>query len=298
MLESIPYIGEIFAFSTAVFWGLAVILFKKSGETIHPVALNIYKGSLSFILIIPLMLIVGDDFLRDIPFRILVIYMLSGIIGIGLADTFFFFCLNTLGAGLTAIVDCLYSPFIISLSVIFLAEIMTVWQIIGVLMIISAVVLASNTKLPAHISRTDLFKGFLWGALAMLCMAISVIIMKPYLSDEPLLWVTQVRTLAGLGSLFVILMFFKERRKMLKSLVDTRNWKWMFPGSFLGNYLSLILWMAAFKYTQASTAAALNQTSNIFVFVFAALFLKEMITREKLIGIILAVGGASLIMFA
>ncbi|MBD3232338.1 MAG: EamA family transporter [candidate division Zixibacteria bacterium] len=298
MLENIPYIGEIFAFTTAVFWGLAVILFKKSGETIHPVALNIFKGSLSFILIIPVMLIMGNEFLRDVPFRILIIYIISGIIGIGLADTFFFLCLNTLGAGLTAIVDCLYSPFIISLSVVFLAEVMTVWQIVGVLMIISAVLLASNTKRPEHLSREDFIKGFLWGALAMLCIAVSVIIIKPYLINEPLLWVTQVRTLAGLGALFIILMFFKNRKKQLKSLVDIRNWKWMFPGSFLGNYLSLILWMAAFKYTQASTAAALNQTSNIFVFVFAALFLKEMITREKLIGIILAVGGASLIMFA
>ena len=47
----------------------------------------------------------------------------------------------------------------------------------------------------------------------------------------------------------------------------------------------------------ASTAAALNQTSNIFVFIFAALMLKEAINREKIIGIVMGMAGVFLVTF-
>ena len=71
----------------------------------------------------------------------------------------------------------------------------------------------------------------------------------------------------------------------------------MLPGSFLGAFLALILWIAGMKYTQASTASALNQTSSIFVFVLAAIFLKEPINRIRVIGIILAFAGVIMVCF-
>jgi drug/metabolite transporter (DMT)-like permease len=51
------------------------------------------------------------------------------------------------------------------------------------------------------------------------------------------------------------------------------------------------------KFTQASTAAALNQTSNIFVFIFAALVLKEKITKIRVAAISLGIAGAFVVMF-
>jgi drug/metabolite transporter (DMT)-like permease len=51
------------------------------------------------------------------------------------------------------------------------------------------------------------------------------------------------------------------------------------------------------KYTQASIAAALNQSNNVFIFILAALFLKEPINQQRLVGIILAVTGSFLVIF-
>ena len=58
----------------------------------------------------------GEALLRPVPFDDYLLVLVSGALGIGIADTLFFKCLNTLGAGLTAIIDCLYSPFTIGLS--------------------------------------------------------------------------------------------------------------------------------------------------------------------------------------
>jgi drug/metabolite transporter (DMT)-like permease len=65
----------------------------------------------------------------------------------------------------------------------------------------------------------------------------------------------------------------------------------------LGAYLAMVLWLGGFKYTQASNASALNQTSNIFVFIFAAIFLGEKINLQRAIGILVGVAGAFLVTF-
>jgi drug/metabolite transporter (DMT)-like permease len=65
----------------------------------------------------------------------------------------------------------------------------------------------------------------------------------------------------------------------------------------VGAYVALVFWLAGMKFTQASTASALNQTSSVFVFIFAAFILKEPINMRRTIGIVLAVSGASLVMF-
>ena len=77
--------------------------------------------------------------LRDVPAYDYWMLLVSGALGIGISDTFFFMSLNRLGAALSAIVDCLYSPFIIGLSVLWLGESLSVIQILGVVMIVSAV---------------------------------------------------------------------------------------------------------------------------------------------------------------
>jgi drug/metabolite transporter (DMT)-like permease len=58
----------------------------------------------------------------------------------------------------------------------------------------------------------------------------------------------------------------------------------------------MFVWLAGMKYTQASIASALNQTSTIFIFIFAAIFLKESINLKRTIGIILAFIGSFLVL--
>lgn len=297
MFANIPYFGEILAFATAIIWAMAVILFKKSGETVHPIGLNIYKGIFSFILVELTIIALGHDIILDIPGHEYLLLLLSGVLGIGIADTLFFKTLNLLGAGLTAVVDCLYSPFMISLSIVFLSESMSVWQISGVLMIISAVLIVSGIQDGSRIPRRDIWMGIAMGALAMLSMAVSIVMVKPILDRLSLLWVTNVRMVGGLITLAVLLPFFRQRKRIIGSLTSMGNWKYMLPGSFLGAYLSLILWLGGMKYAQVSVAAALNQTNNVFVFFFAAVFLKETITRQKALAIILAIAGALMTTF-
>ncbi len=256
MNSTISHLGEFFALSTAIVWAFAVILFKKSGETVHPLALNLFKNLLALILILPTMWLWGESIFLKIPSRDYLILILSGALGIGIADTLFFKSLNLLGAGMTAIVDCLYSPFIIIASMFFLSESLTPFQFVGVLIIISAVLTASNTKGRGKLSRHNLVWGIFWGVLSMANMAVGVVLFKPLLNHLPLLWVTEIRLFGGILVVVLILLLNPSRRKIMSSINSVHSWFYTISGSLTGAYLSMILWLAGMKLTQASNAAA------------------------------------------
>ena len=207
MLLHLPHLGEILALLCAILWATAVILFRKSGETVSPLGLNLFKNILALALFIPTSLVLGAALVPKSSPDDYLLLLASGILGLALADTLFFKSLNLLGAELSAIVDCLYSPFIIGLSVIFLYERMTGIQIFGVLLIVSAVLAISRKEDRKNISRHDLTLGILFGVLAMASMAVGIVMIKPLLDRSPLLWVVEVRLLAGCVGLGLYLLF-------------------------------------------------------------------------------------------
>jgi len=291
------HFGETFALLTAVVWAIAVILFKKSGESVHPIALSLFKDILAVVLLVPTIFLFGTGFRHHASADDYLLLLFSGVLGIGLGDTLFFFSLNMLGAGLSAIVDCLYSPFIIVLSVLWLDERLTILQAVGAVLIISAVLTVTREKSAGNISGKHLFWGIVLGASAMAANALGIVMVKPLLERSPLLWATEVRLVGGCFVLALVMLIYPRRRMVLNSLLKSRNWKYTIPGSFAGAYLSMILWLAGMKFAPASIAAALNQTSNIFIFIFAALLLREPINLQRTIGIVLAVVGAFLVTF-
>ncbi len=290
-------LGKIFAFLCALFWALAVILFKKSGEEIKPLTLNLYKSFVSTLLIIPVMIIAGVEiFPEGIIARDYLILLLSGILGIAVSDTFFFKSLNFLGAGLTAIVDCLYSPIIILLSFLILLNPVSFMELIGGLLVISAILVATLRLKDKDRSTRDLLFGFLYGAAAMIFMGFSVIIMKPVLDRASSLWVTELRLIAGTIALILMALFSRERGTIFHSLTKRSNFKYAFPATILGSFLALILWVSAFKMTSVNSAAILNQTNTIFIVLFASLFLKEKFTLRRLFATILGMGGSVVVL--
>lgn len=297
MPADIPFFGEILSLSTAIFWALAVILFKKTGETVSPLSLNLFKNVLAIVLFVPTLLLLGIEFFPDVPRSHYLILMLSGIIGIGITDTLYFKSLNLLGAGLMSIVSCLYSPSVIALSAIFLGERLNLMQLIGVILILSAVLSTAFDRRRERIGAFNLVLGILLGALSMIGNAAGIILMKPILDQTPVLWVTMIRLFGAIIVLVPAFLLHSRRRQMFASLVAVQSRFYLFASSFTGAYVSLLFWIGGMKFAQVSVSAALNQTSNIFTFIFAALILKEKITPQRLIAIALAVGGAMIVTF-
>jgi len=283
----------------ALTWSIAVILFKKSAQNVDSMALNAFKNTFACALMAITTYFYEGTLFHPITTEHLEIIVISGLLGIGIADALFLRGLQLLGASRVAIIDCLYSPFIITLSILFLGEQLLPLQITGSTLIIGSVVIASLpalTRKPVSGERIPL-KGVLISVFAILALAIGITIIKPVLADKSLFWVATLRLFAGSVSSLVILAFSPKPLQRWQTLVSSDRRPMLILASFMATYVSTLFWLSGFKLGNASIASVLNQTSTLFTVVLAALVLKEKLTRRKILACILAISGAALIHF-
>ena len=112
----------------------------------------------------------------------------------------------------------------------------------------------------------------LTGLAAMVLMALGIVIAKPVLDRTDVLWATTVRLVGGIFVLLLLGFGKKQRRQMIDCFRPSPIWKVSLPGSFIGAYLSMILWVAGMKYAMVSVAAILNQLSAVFIICFGLFF--------------------------
>ncbi len=283
--------GEIFALMTAVTWSIAVILFKKSGEKVPPFALNFFRVAVSSLLFVLMFVIIREPFFGVAPLKDYLILIASGVIAIAISDTLFHMCLNRVGAGLSAIVDGLYSPSIVFFAWVILGEKLGPWQLAGMGAVLLGIFIATRHDPPPGATKRQLAFGIFWGVLSMVTLGIGIVIAKPVLNHSPVLWATAVRQIGTFLVMLPVALLLPSRKKIFSNFMPMSSWKYMIPGTIIGSFLSVIFWIAGMKYTQAGIAAILNQTSSIHIIIMATIFLKEPLTRRKVIAAVLAVIG-------
>lgn len=293
-------LGPSCSILTALVWGFAVVLFKPSGERIPPMVLNLFKTTVGLVLLAVTLVVTGDGYesIRHFPRADIYILFISGIIGITVADTIFFHSLNLVGVGISAIVDCMYSPLIILCSWVMLAERVTVSTLAGAGLILTGVLVASSIAPPRNRTRGQIVLGVFLGAVSMAMMAYGILLAKLVFDNDqfPLMWAATLRMAAGTVLLALLMAASPRRREHYAVFRPSAVWKLAVPASVLGAYISMILWVAGFKYTPAaSVAGILNQTSTIFAIILATVFLKERFTVRKLVAVVLALGGVVLV---
>ena len=293
-LSEARYFGEALALASGFIWAIAVILFRVSGRHIQPLALNFFKNVFALPLVVLTLVLLGEPFLVAGSGRDDLLLLLSGVLGIAISDTLFLQSLNLLGAALAGIVETFYSPFVIGLSVLFLGERMTLSQLAGVGLIVLAVLVISREDHTGMVARRDLRLGIGLGILAMLFVGVGIVMIKPLLARVSLIRATGVRLVGGAVPLGLVLLAHPRRRDMLRPLLVPANWKALAPGSILGAYISLVVWLGGMRYTFVSVAAALNQLNTVFIFILAVVFLREKVTPTKMAAVILAFAGAYL----
>ncbi|HPW17624.1 MAG TPA: DMT family transporter [Candidatus Aminicenantes bacterium] len=290
--SSVRFLGESLALASGLAWAVAVVLFRVSGRTVHPVALNLGKNVLGLALLVPTLVLLGEPLAPAVPAATTGLLVLSGVLGIAVSDTLFFNALNRLGASLTAVVDCFYSPFVIVLSFAFLGERLTLIQLAGAGLVVSAVLTVSKEGKAEKLDPRELAAGIAYGVAAMFFTALGIVMVKPVLGTVSVYWATLVRMAGGTAALALLVPALKSRRAVVGPLFDRRNWKALVPAAFFGSYLSLLLWTGGMKYAPASVAAILSQLNSIFIVVIAAIFLRERLTGWKALAVALAFAGA------
>ncbi|MEM7053769.1 MAG: DMT family transporter, partial [Pseudomonadota bacterium] len=196
--------GEFFSVACAAVWALAVVLFRRSGETLPAFELNLFKNALGVLLLIPTVWLMEGLAPPDFDWSRWGIVLLSGVIGIAVADTWYLRALNLIGAARTGVVATLFSPFVIALSILFLGERMKGWQLAGFALVLSGILLVTWRHKRQDVSLRALKAGLAYGAGAVLLMAIGIVMVKPTLEGDHFFWVVFLRLVAGCFAMMLL----------------------------------------------------------------------------------------------
>ncbi len=288
--------GEFFALASALTWALAVILLRRSGESLPAFELNLFKTCFGIVLMVPTILLVDGVTLPAYTAIELVFVFVSGLFGIAVADTWYLKALNIMGASRTGIVSSLFSPCVILLSAVFLGERLVPWQWLGLILVLSGVLLVTWRKHRPSVDASDVKRGVMYAAGAVFMMAVGVVMVKEILETRSFLWTVELRLVGGLGGMAVMMLAPVRWKNVKQNFSRPQPWGTVMFASFLGAYFALIMWLAGYKLIDASLASVLNETNVAFIVLLAWLMLGEQLNRRKLAGIGLTLGGVIIMM--
>jgi drug/metabolite transporter (DMT)-like permease len=283
--------GEFFALACAFTWALAVILFRRVGDALPPFELNLFKNVLGLGLILPTVAVIEGFQLSAFSLPEIGITLLSGYVGIAIADTWYLRALSSLGASRTGIVASLLSPFVILLSILFLGESLRGWQLAGFALVMGGILLVTWRQNRREIDASQLSKGAFYGVGAVFLMAVGVVMVKEILETRPFLWTAGIRLAGGVGGMLIYMAIRGRFESVKQQFMKPLPWKLIIAASILGAYVSMMMWLAGYKLIPASEASVLNETANAWIVLLAWLMLRESVGPRKLAGILMTSAG-------
>ncbi len=279
--------GLISAGSAAFLWALATILYKNTGKTEHPIKLNFLKGVIALGLLGATALITRSEL--TIPRPELFLLAISGIIGIGIGDTAYFYALKLIGAQQTLVIATLAPAVTILFGGLFLSEILTVQVFFSILLSIGGIILVI---LAGNVERQRFsWIGYGWAGLAMIAQAIGILLSRLAMKSHPLASLSSAIVRLFFGVIFILLIILLQKRNLFNFSFDTKNnFYWFLLAVFIGTYITIWLQQNALIFLDAGIAQTILSTSPIFI---ALLHLIQgyPVKLKTILGILLTVMG-------
>ena len=295
--------GELSMLLAAVFWSVAVIIFKSVGNRVSPFVITPTKNVIAIFLfglitIFTSVPIWYDGLLITDYYRLII----SGCLGMGIADLMFLYSLNKIGANRIAIINTLEPSFVLILSFFILGVWMNTTQLIGFLIISGAVLMITMEKSSRKdIDSTTYYKGILLMICAISFSSTGIIIMKPVLdklthSVELQVWAAMFRLFPGVLTTVIILLLKKDCKELLLPIMNKNIASKLLLASGLGTFFALIFWIVGYSnIPNPALASILGQMSAVFIIILARIYLKEVITPIRVISMCIAFFGMALV---
>ena len=296
------YIGEFSALAAALFWSIAVILFKSVGNKISPIVLNPLKNTIAFILFIIVFIICDIPFWYDgLDRSDYIKLILSGALGMGIVDTIYLYTLNIIGANRSAILSTLEPGIVFIMSYIMLGTLISTIQFIGFVIVIASMLIIAYEndieEIDSYKKRTAIYLQI----LLFFCSAFGIVLIKPVLNkinhSIPLqLWAVLFRLLPGVIITLLVLLFQKNKSKLLRPLKEPEVIKKILAGATIGTFMALSFWILGYSNIKyPPIASLLGQTSCIFIMLLAWIVLKESISMKRIVAMGIAAIGVILV---
>jgi len=285
-------LGSSAALVSAAAWAFGSILFRKLGDEVSPLGMNLAKGIIGILYLGVVLLVIG---IEPVSSRTFLLLGVSGLLGIALGDTFFFKALINLGPRLTILLGTLGPAFTVILAVVFLRERPSLLAWMGIFLTTAGVIWVLWEQTPQKKIKEKWASGIKYALLSALCISVGIIFAKIGVASCSTLQATLIRFLGSLLGLTIFGCATHNLKNWLTPFRNPRLLRFAFFTVFVVIFGGFWLFLVALKYIDASIAAILNSTTPLFILPMAIFLLKEKISFRTILGAIMAVGGITLI---
>ena len=287
-------IGILSAFGAAISWTYACFIWRSQTQKYKSIDINLIKNIIAFLVFIPAFINLSSAS----EFKYIITLLISGIIGIGLGDTFYLKSLQTLGTRKTLSVETL-SPLIAALSgEIFINENLSPKSWVGIIIVsISLLIIlkkGNNFKeANSPLSEKNNFKVFAFPFLSVLCAVLGGLFSRMVFLQANLspLLTTEIRLL---GAIIFLITLKRFKINFFLNNIEKKQRKRFLISIFLGTNIGILLQQIVFKTLPLGIGWALLSTSPVISLVFAKNEEKE-ITKKIIFFTCFLIFGLTLI---
>ncbi|HEY9830758.1 MAG TPA: DMT family transporter [Stenomitos sp.] len=289
--------GELAALGAAFLWALSAVIYAHLGQKIPPLALNLSKGIIAIAFIALTLLVQGNYWPADMNGVAVGCLLLSGVVGIGLGDTFYFEALNHLGARRTLLLEALAPPLSALIALLFLGEALSLGAWMGIFLTVLGVSWVISERVPGTtVNAEHSLRGVGFALVSALAQASGAVLSRAALADTAIspLWSTLLRLIGCVVVLLLWIPFKKNSQVAFQPLRFQQLLGIIIITALFSTYLGIMLQQTALKYTATGIAQALLSTSPLFVLPIA-ISMGEIVSPRAFLGVLVALGGIGLL---
>lgn len=295
--------GSIAAILTSICWSWSAIFFSSAGYIVGSKVVNRTRLLFAVIFLTITHLIVTGSLLpfHAEGFRWLWLG-LSALIGLVLGDAMLFQAYVLIGPRRAMLIMAIVPAISAIFAWIFLGETLTVFQIFGISLAISGIMLVvldqkarRKTQIPGRPSKDWL--GYLLSIGGAFGQAIGLIFAKKGLEGNfSALSGVQMRMIIAAAIIWLITLFSKEIKQNFQLLKNNpKTIRFIAGGAFVGPFLGVWFSLIAVQNTKVGISSTLMALTPIIHLPIARYYLHEEINARAIVGTLVTIAGIALI---
>jgi len=262
-------IGIFAAFGASLSWTYACSIWRAQTNIYKPIEINFLKNVIAFIIFSPIILF----FNYSTQYIYFIILIFSGILGIGLGDTFYLKSLNLIGTRKTLSIEAL-SPLIAAITgTLFIDDNLNINAWLGILIVTGALVaiirkksylLDKDSKLVINNNSLD---KYVYAFLSVLCAVIAALLSRFVLLESDLtpIFTTEIRLF---GSIIFLCLVTKMKLKFFINNFDSKEKNQFIISVLMGTNIGIFLQQIVFQSLPLGIGWTLLSTSPIISLLF------------------------------
>ncbi len=294
-------IGGLAALGTSILWAAGSTFFTFASRELGSVTVNRVRLLLATIfLAITHLAINGALIPVNVEPETWFWFVLSGVIGLVLGDAFLFQAFVWIGPRLSMLLMSLAPVISVIFSWIFLAERLTLIQVLGIgitVLGVSTVILDRGKPNQANGQNRNYLKGLLFGLGGAVGQALGLITSKVGLNAgvSPLSG-NLIRIFSAAVIMWVIALLMNQAKVTIDSVWQSgRARSFLLMGTLAGPFLGVWLSLVAIQHTPVAVATTLMSLAPIILLPVGKIVFKESIGWRAIVGTVVAVSGVAML---